>query len=38
MEKASDDPNANNISVEELTKLLEPDVPKMLKEQANRKK
>ncbi|MDR4895045.1 MULTISPECIES: L,D-transpeptidase [unclassified Chryseobacterium] len=33
-----DDPNANNISVEELTKLLEPDVPKMLKEQSNREK
>lgn len=36
--KLLNDPNANNISVEELTKLLEPDVPKMLKEQANREK
>lgn len=36
--KLLDDPNANNISVEELTKLLEPEVPKMLKEQSNREK
>lgn len=36
--KLLDDPNANNISVEELTKLLEPEVSKMLKEQDNREK
>jgi hypothetical protein len=35
--KLLDDPNANNISVEELTKLLEPDVPKMLKSKATEK-
>ncbi|RMZ58769.1 murein L,D-transpeptidase [Chryseobacterium nematophagum] len=32
------DPNANNISVEEMTKLLEPNIEKMLKEQENREK
>jgi hypothetical protein len=36
--KLLDDPNANNISVEELPNFLEPDVPKMLKEQSNRER
>ncbi len=36
--KLLDDPNANNISVEEMTKLLEPHIDKMIKEQDNREK
>lgn len=32
------DPNANNISVEEMTKLIQPNVEKMLFEQTNREK
>jgi len=36
--KLLEDPNANNISVEEMTKLLEPNISKMLKEQDNRDK
>lgn len=36
--KLLDDPNANNISVEEMTKLIEPHVEKMIKEQTNREK
>ncbi|GAB0155293.1 hypothetical protein CHRYSEOSP005_05540 [Chryseobacterium sp. Alg-005] len=36
--KLLDDPNANNISIEEMTKLIEPNLEKMLKEQANREK
>lgn len=32
------DPNANNISVEEMTKLIEPNVQKMISEQTNREK
>lgn len=36
--KLLEDPNANNISVEEMTKLLESHVDKMIKEQDNREK
>ena len=36
--KLLDDPNANNISVEEMTKLLQPNVDRMIKEQDNREK
>ncbi|SHL85752.1 L,D-transpeptidase catalytic domain [Chryseobacterium polytrichastri] len=36
--KLLDDPNANNISVEEMSKLIEPNIEKILKEQANREK
>jgi hypothetical protein len=36
--KLLDDPNANNISVEEMTQLLEPHIDKMIKEQDNREK
>lgn len=32
------DPNANNISVEEMTKIIQPNVEKMLAEQTNREK
>lgn len=32
------DPNANNISVEEMTKLIQPNVEKMIAEQTNREK
>jgi lipoprotein-anchoring transpeptidase ErfK/SrfK len=36
--KLLDDPNSNNISVEEMTKLLQPNIDKMIKEQDNREK
>ncbi|CAA7194644.1 hypothetical protein CHRY9293_00931 [Chryseobacterium potabilaquae] len=36
--KLLNDPNANNISVEEMTQLLQPNIEKMLKEQDNREK
>lgn len=36
--KLLNDPNANNISVEEMTKLIEPHIEKILKEQDNREK
>ncbi|MDH6252914.1 hypothetical protein M2347_002641 [Chryseobacterium sp. H1D6B] len=36
--KLLDDPNANNISVEEMNKLIDPNIAKILKEQANREK
>ena len=34
--KLLDDPNANNISVEEMNKLIEPNLEKIIKEQTNR--
>lgn len=36
--KLLDDPNANNISVEEMTKIVQPHVEKMINEQSNREK
>ncbi|UOU98376.1 L,D-transpeptidase [Chryseobacterium daecheongense] len=36
--KLLDDPNANNISVEEMTKMIEPNIEKILQEQDNREK
>lgn len=36
--KLLNDPNSNNISVEEMTKMIEPNIEKILKEQDNREK
>ncbi|MEC3875009.1 L,D-transpeptidase [Chryseobacterium salviniae] len=36
--KLLNDPNSNNISVEEMTKMIEPNIEKILKEQENREK
>ncbi|WP_419868411.1 L,D-transpeptidase [Chryseobacterium sp. CT-SW4] len=36
--KLLNDPNANNISVEEMTQLMEPNIEKIVKEQSNREK
>jgi len=36
--KLLDDPNANNVSVEQMTKMIEPNIEKILKEQDNREK
>jgi len=36
--KLLNDPNSNNVSVEEMTKMIEPNIEKILKEQDNREK
>ncbi len=36
--KLLNDPNANNISVEEMTQLIEPNIEKIIKEQSNRER